>query len=114
MMLPPESTAKLRSSKPPVELNVFESTWTPPAENFSRIRSESHVFSARTTLPLGSTAMDRIGDDGLTVKFVVVPSDDRLVSIEALATSTLPVESAATAGTASVSLRELVHSCVPL
>src|SRR5713101_6443731 len=117
MMLPAESTARLRSSIPPVELNIF-GNWTsltPLAENFSRVRSESQVFSARRTLPLGSTVMDRIGADGVFVKFVtVLPSGgwlgDRLVSIEALATSTLPVESAATARTASVSLSDRVQS----
>ena len=115
MMLPAESTARLRSSKPPVELNVFGKglTGAPLAENFSKIRSENQSFSARTTLPLGSTAMDRIGAAGVVVKFVVKPSDDRLVSVELLATSTLRLGSVAMASTALVSLRDWVQSRVP-
>src|SRR5438128_8303197 len=40
MMLPAESTARLRSSKPPVELNAFGKglTVAPLAENFAKIR----------------------------------------------------------------------------
>src|SRR5436190_4297373 len=114
MMLPAESTARLRSSKPPVELNVFGKglTVAPLAENFSKIRSENQSFSARTTLPLGSTAMDRIGAAGIFVKFVVKPSDDRLVSVELLATSTLRLGAVAMASTALVSLRDWVQSGV--
>src|SRR3989454_2114753 len=114
MMLPAESTARLRSSKPPVELNVFGKglTGAPLAENFAKIRFSSQLFSARRTLPLGATAMDRIGAAGIIVNFVI-PSDDRLVSIELLATSTLPLGSVAIASTASVSLRDWDQSGVP-
>ena len=114
MMLPTESTARLRSSKPPVELNVFGKglTGAPLAENFSKIRSENQVFSARTTLPLASTAMDRICASGVVVK-CGLPFDHRLVSLELLATSTLRLGSVAMASTALVSLRDWVQSGVP-
>src|SRR5881296_1644304 len=103
MMLPFESAARLRSSKPPVELNVIEFKRTPPGENFSRVRFENQLFSARITLPLGSTTMDRIGEVGIVIKLVVLPSDDTLVSSKLLATSRLPLGSVATASTALVS-----------